>query len=139
MDPVAATLREWIAARRNARQNGGPDLGNSASTWSLPPKTRASRLGGAARAAHRRAGGIAQAMEALRDQRGLPWLDGLARDVRHGCRVLAGSPGFTAIAVMSIALGTGANVAIFSATDALLLRPLPIVRPGELMTVGKLA
>src|SRR4030095_15642319 len=60
----------------------------------------------------------------------------LARDLRHSLRLFARSPGFVAIAVLSIGFGTGANVAIFSATDALLLRPLPIDRPDELMTVG---
>jgi len=63
-------------------------------------------------------------------------LDRFWQDIRHGCRVFAKNPAFTAIAVISIAFGTGANVAIFSAADALLLRPLPVPRPGELMTVG---
>src|SRR6185503_7470696 len=46
------------------------------------------------------------------------------------------NPGFTAIAVVSIAFGTGANVAVFSLADALLLRPLPVLRPSEILTVG---
>jgi macrolide transport system ATP-binding/permease protein len=50
--------------------------------------------------------------------------------------VLAGSPGFTTIAVLSLAIGIGANCAIFSFADALLLRPLPVARPGEVLTVG---
>ena len=54
------------------------------------------------------------------------------QDLRHGWRVFAKNPGFAAIAVISIALGTGANVAVFSAADALILRPLPVPRPGEL-------
>src|SRR5262245_17682004 len=62
----------------------------------------------------------------------------LARDLRHSLRLFARSPGFVAIAVLSIGFGTGANVAIFSATDALLLRPLPVDRPDELMTIGTL-
>jgi macrolide transport system ATP-binding/permease protein len=64
---------------------------------------------------------------------------GLARlwqDIRYGCRQLAGSPGFTTIAVLSLAIGIGANCAIFSFADALLLRPLPVARPGEVLTVG---
>jgi len=64
------------------------------------------------------------------------WLDQLWQDVRHGSRVFARNPAFTVIAVISIAFGTGANVAIFSAADALLLRPLPVPKPSELMTVG---
>ena len=67
---------------------------------------------------------------------GRVWLTGLWQDVRHGARAFAKHPGFTAIAVASIAFGTGANVAIFSLADALLLRPLPVPRPGELVTVG---
>ncbi len=64
------------------------------------------------------------------------WLDHVLQDVRHGARVFARNPGLTAIAVISIAFGTGANVAIFSVADALLLRPLPVARPSEMLTVG---
>ena len=64
------------------------------------------------------------------------WLERIWQDLRHGWRVFAKTPGFTAIAVISIALGTGANVAVFGAADALILRPLPVPRPSELLTVG---
>src|SRR5688572_13959567 len=74
----------------------------------------------------RRAGGSAQAMDALRDQRGLPWLDDLGRDLRYGLRTLARSKGFTATALISLALGIGANAGIFSLLDQILLRPLPV-------------
>jgi len=63
-------------------------------------------------------------------------LERLWQDVRYGCRLLAGSPGFASIAVLSLAIGIGANCAIFSFADALLLRPLPIARPAEVLTVG---
>jgi predicted permease len=58
------------------------------------------------------------------------------RDVKHAWRAFVTSPGFSAIAVISIACGTGANVAIFSVADAILLRPLPVQRPSEMVTVG---
>src|SRR5215208_6291676 len=64
------------------------------------------------------------------------WLERVVQDVRHAVRVFAKSPGFTAIAVLSIACGTGANVAMFSLADALLLRPLPVARPDELLVIG---
>src|SRR5512132_2594336 len=64
------------------------------------------------------------------------WLERLWQDLRYGCRVLGASPGFTTIAVLSLATGIGANCAIFSFADALLLRPLPVARPGEVLTVG---
>ena len=60
----------------------------------------------------------------------------LWQDIRYGCRMLAASPGFTVVAVLSLAIGIGANCAIFSFADALLLRPLPVARPGEVFTVG---
>jgi hypothetical protein len=63
-------------------------------------------------------------------------LERIWQDVRHGFRGFTQAPAFTAIAVISIAFGTGANVAIFSAVDALLLRPPPVSRPDELITVG---
>jgi ABC-type antimicrobial peptide transport system permease subunit len=88
------------------------------------------------RAAAIRAGGVAQAMEALRDQRGLPWLQDLASDLRYGCRMLAKNPAFTLVAVLSLAIGIGANTAVFSFADTLLLRPLTVPRPGEVLTVG---
>ena len=88
------------------------------------------------RAATIRAVGVAQAMEALRDQRGLPWLQDLVGDLRYGCRMLARNPGFTVVAVLSLAIGIGANTAVFSFADTLLLRPLTVPRPSEVLTVG---
>jgi putative ABC transport system permease protein len=65
-----------------------------------------------------------------------PALEHLLQDLRHGGRVLARTPALTAICIISIAFGTGANVAIFSMADALLLRPLPVPRPSDVLTVG---
>jgi len=66
----------------------------------------------------------------------MTWLEHLWQDLRYGFRALARAPAFTIIAVLSLAIGVGANCAIFSFADALLLRPLPVARPGEVMTVG---
>ena len=58
------------------------------------------------------------------------------QEIRHACRMFAKNPGFTTIAVLSLVLGIGANSAIFSLADALLLRPLPIRDPGAVVTIG---
>jgi putative ABC transport system permease protein len=90
----------------------------------------------AARTAAVRAGGVAQAMEALRDQRGLPTLIDLARDLRYACRGLVRSPGLALVAIVSLALGIGANTAIFSLVNSLLLRALPVRNPEQLVLVS---
>ena len=86
-------------------------------------------------AARRDFGGVEQMKEAYRDQRGFRWIDSLARDVRYTIRLLRKAPVFTAVAVFSLALGIGANTAVFTLLDALLLRTLPVRDSHELVEV----
>ena len=91
------------------------------------------------REARRRAraafGGVDAHRDAVRDGRGWAWLSALRRDVRDGIRSLAKRPAFTAVAVLSLALGIGANSAIFSLVNAIILRESPIERPEEVVNL----
>ncbi|MEO6211280.1 MAG: permease prefix domain 1-containing protein [Gemmatimonadaceae bacterium] len=70
-------------------------------------------------------GGMSVAVDAVRDQRGLPWVASIAHDVNFALRALRHSPAFTSVVVITLALGIGANTAIFSVVRGMLLKPLP--------------
>jgi hypothetical protein len=90
----------------------------------------------AARIARIQAGGISQAMDALRDQRGSPLLESVWRDARLGLRTMRRSRGFTFAVVASLGLGIAATLVIFSVADAVLFRSLPYAEPSRLATVS---
>jgi putative ABC transport system permease protein len=82
-------------------------------------------------------GGVEQTKEYYREQRGLPALETLSQDIRYGLRVLRKNPGFTAVAVLTLALAIGATTAIFSVVYGVLLRPLPYTDSNRIMAVSE--
>jgi putative ABC transport system permease protein len=86
-------------------------------------------------AARREFGGLEQTKEEYRQQRSLPFLETPVQDVHYGLRMMAKSPGFTVVVVLTLALGIGANTTIFSVTEAVLLRPLTFPHPEQLVMI----
>lgn len=83
-------------------------------------------------------GGTDSIKDACRDARGVTFLDHTFQDLRHATRVLRASPGFTSVALLSLALGIGATTAVFTILDAVMLRPLAVSRPDELVVIRAL-
>src|SRR6185437_896949 len=82
------------------------------------------------------AGGLTAAAEAAGERRGLAWVDELGRDVWQARRALAAQPGYVAAVLLTLALGIGANTAMFTVVDAVVLHPLPYPEPDRLLSLS---
>ena len=131
---AAARLAALFRKRRIEKELRGEILAHlemaerDALAAGLPPEE-------ARREARRGFGGIEQMKEEHREQRSVRWVENLWRDVRYGMASLARDPGFAAITIGLLALGIGANTAMFSIVDAVLLKPLPFPEPERMVRV----
>ncbi|HEV2419590.1 MAG TPA: ABC transporter permease [Terriglobia bacterium] len=123
--------------RRKWDEERGRELASYLETETEENIARGMTRGEARRAAHIKLGNATRIREEIYEMNSIGFLETLWRDLRFGARTLRKSPGFTAVAVLTLALGIGANSAVFSAIDAILLRPLPFPEGDQLMRISQ--
>ena len=125
----------WIVRRDRSEQELDAELQSFVDMAAADYEHAGHSPAEARRLARLHLGGVEQTKERVRTSRHGGWLDEIGRDVRYAFRMFARNPAFAVIVVATLALGIGANTAIFSLIDALMLRWLPVDRPQELVLI----
>jgi putative ABC transport system permease protein len=131
-----ASVMRWVLRRDSAERELDEELRAFVDLAAADKVRDGASPAEARRLAVLQLGGVEQAKERVRTGRHGGWLDGVGRDVRYACRMFVRHRGFTAVVVLTLALGIGANTAIFSLIDALMLRWLPVPNPQELVQIS---
>src|SRR5262245_24032363 len=133
--PRPSGVGRWVAHRNKGEQDLNDELQAFIEMAAADELRAGATPAEARRAAVLHLGGLEQAKERVRTARHGAWLDELARNVRYGLRQVQRNPGFSAIAIGTLALGIGTSVAVYSLVYAVLLRPYPYEDPERLVRV----